>query len=90
MANDDFSKTTVVVLLVLAILVSILSSWTLYDQIKKASTPSQVESSQNAGTGQIKLRILSNRVIDSAAGSPTGAASTGQGEIKLKIIPQEG
>lgn len=76
MVERDFSKSTVMVLLVLAIMISLLSTWTLYDQIQneKVSSPETGTVSQ----GHISLEIISD--------SPSEPAPGTQGHIRLDIL----
>jgi len=49
----DIPKSIVVILLVLVVIISVLGTWTVLDEIEKSKI-----TQQSAGTGQVRLNIL--------------------------------
>lgn len=76
MEKEDFPKTMVAVLLVIAIFITIIGTWTVYSTVNtQVKEPAQVN---NQGT--ISLEILND-------GEPTTHAADSQ--VKLEILSPE-
>jgi len=78
---EDVSKTTVLVLLVLTILVSILGTWTVIDAQLSVQESAGQQTAQNRGsietTGQIRLNL-----------EPANQKSTSTGNIVFEVRPE--
>lgn len=72
----DIPKSIVVILLVLVVVISVLGTWTVLDEIEKNKlTP------QSSGTGQVRLNILNP--------DQEKQESFGSGKISLNIKETE-
>jgi len=72
----DIPKSIVVILLVLVVIISVLGTWTVLDEIEKNKlTP------QSSGTGQVRLQILNP--------DQEKQESFGSGKVSLEILEAE-
>ena len=76
---EDIPKSIIVILLILTVVISVLGTWTVLDEIEK-SKMKIVEVGQN---GQVRLNILPNPTEKSKQ------ESFASGKVSLKILEAE-
>ena len=55
---SDISKNTIIVFVILTVVISLIGTWVVFDEVSSVQTPGvQGDSNQGSGTGQIKLTI---------------------------------
>ena len=73
----DIPKSIVIILLVLVVVISVLGTWTVLDEIEKNKVLPQ-----SSATGQVRLQILNPN-------QQTGPKSVGSGQVSLEILEAE-
>ena len=72
----DIPKSIVIILLVLVVVISILGTWTVLDEIEKSKL-----SAKSSAAGTVKLQILSNP-------NQNKQESFGSGKVSLNILEE--
>ncbi len=81
MVNEDISKKTIIVLVILTLVISLLGTWTVLNEVKNIRKTTEDKSSAQ---GNVKLTILPNEITKSQEQtSATGAVAA------LEIIKSE-
>ena len=56
--TSDISKNTIIVLVILTVVISLIGTWVVIDEVNSVQTPgAEGDSNKGSGTGQIKLTI---------------------------------
>jgi len=71
---DDIPKSIIIILLILTVVISVLGTWTVIDEVEKT------KAAQNPAIGQVRLNIL---------GNPEQKSSYGSGKVTLNILEGE-
>ncbi|MFH1589198.1 MAG: hypothetical protein ABIB43_01380 [archaeon] len=56
--EESISKNTILVLVVLTVVISLLGTWTVLNEVNNMDTTVPEDSTEGQGTGQVKLTIL--------------------------------
>lgn len=69
--SEDISKNTIIVLVVLTVVISLLGTWTVINEVNKVKIASPHVFNQAGASGQIKLNILGPAAENKATGEVT-------------------
>ena len=79
--NNDISKTTITVLVLLTLMISVIGTWTVLNELSNVKPVQQ----SSAATGKVELTILPNGNANAIANSPQQtSAATGQVALEIK------